>query len=93
MRSPANDIFLPDLPKQVVFQPCAELSGIRPAELCSLTLSFDNHDVSDSKLSRNALDCVLTSTCVWRDVARSSEAITLSAYGCNPSSGSSTTIR
>ena len=45
MRSSANDIFLPDLPKQVVSQPCVELSGIRPAELRGLPLSFDNHDV------------------------------------------------
>ena len=34
----------------------------------------------------------LTRTCVWRVAARNSEAITLSAYGCNPSSGSSTTM-
>ena len=79
MRSPTDDVFLPDFPKRVVLQPCVEFFGIRSLKLRSFTISLDNHDILRLKLSRNALDCVLTRTCVWWLAARNSEAITLSA--------------
>ena len=70
---------------------------IRPARSCRRmrwTLFRSTTTISPgSKLSTNALDCVLTSTCACWLTERNSEAITSTAQGSSPSSGSSTTIR
>ena len=79
MRASLNDVLLPNLAKTILFQPCPKLLGVLPTKLDSLSSRPTTTMSAGTKLSRKALDCVLTTTCTWCDALLNNEAMTFKA--------------